>query len=165
VALVLSNDSTVSVAAVSGAGTIVQWDTVPPGAQGAGTTLIQINGQFSATIRGTFDGTTGIPYHEDITAVDVTAGDHVLTPAEYARPFIDIFTTAPVAADRTVTFPQVQGAVFDIDLSGYNFNGHTLTFTAGGVTKTVTAANLAATGASGVRIGVVNNTFDITRLS
>jgi hypothetical protein len=151
--------------AITGAGAIVFWDSFVPGAQGAGVSVTQVGGAFYNGIElagGQVSGASGAPWQYAESAPISVAAGHVLTADEAANPILVL--TGVLAAGETLTVPAAPGATWDIDLTGVTLGAHALTFSAGGATAAITAAQLAATGATGCRIGVVGvNT--VTRFS
>ena len=142
-------DSSVTAGAVTGGGDVF-WDLLPPGAQGVGVTVAQEIGAGSFT--NPLSGALSVPLSLAQTAPISLAAGHVLTAAEYVLP--SIICNGILGAGETLTFPDLPGT-WDVDLSAVTLGVNTLTLQAGtgaGGTTSVTAAQLAATGAKGVRV-------------
>ena len=145
--------------AVTGGGTVF-WDTSPPGAQGGGVTVTQVNAVFTAGLKGA----SALPLFFAAGAPFSVAASFALSSAQQAFPSYAC-TGVVGAGGVTLTLPNTPGATYFFDLTAVTLTG-TLTFSAGtgAQTAAVTAANLSATGQKGV-IVQVSASNNVVRLS
>lgn len=147
----------------------LNWTDVLPETQGAGVAVMQIGGKFTATLVpiGGVSGADGAPYFENASGnIGLGSSGTLVLDHTFAPYMMLLLASSGLTGDVTVQLPSTTvGYIVDVDLTAVPFSSYKVIFTTGsGTTVSVNATQLAATGQTGVRVGV-SASNQVTRFS